>query len=251
MALRGTLADIPIINLIQFPQTGRRTGRLVVTSDDMEATLFYKGGALVHAILGNGEKGVEALVRIVGLNAGMFEFTSEIQSQETSLEMDLHRSLMIALKLHDERKEQERSREAAPEPAPEPNPEPVPEPSVEVEAHAAPAAAEPEAAPEPAPAPKNQPKPVQEPRSGLCEKSDGCPVWRLCAESPEQFGRKWLDSYCNSERGAQCKRKQLILGGRNPEEIPVSLMPNGLYLEIIEISGSLVYRYSAKPPESE
>ena len=52
MALKGTLADIGIIDLIQFPHAGRRTGELVVTADDHEGRLYYDKGSLVHACLG-------------------------------------------------------------------------------------------------------------------------------------------------------------------------------------------------------
>ena len=107
MALRGTLSDIGIVDLIQFPHAGRRTGELIITADDQEGRLYYDKGSLVHATLGNAE-GVEALALMVDWTQGSFEFLSDTEPGRRTLEMDLHRAVMQALKLHDERKEEER-----------------------------------------------------------------------------------------------------------------------------------------------
>jgi hypothetical protein len=103
MALKGTLADLGIIDLIQFPHTGRKTGKFVIAYDDGEALLYYDKGALVHAVAAE-KTGLDALVFIVSLDRGSFEFHSEEQAPETTIQMDLHHAVMQALKLHDELK---------------------------------------------------------------------------------------------------------------------------------------------------
>jgi len=106
MGLNGTLADLGVVDLIQFPYTGRQTGELVVTADDEEARLYYDKGALVHATLGDAS-GMNALVRVVGWSNGTFEFFKDTQPSDKTIDIDLHRALMQALKLHDELKKSE------------------------------------------------------------------------------------------------------------------------------------------------
>jgi hypothetical protein len=103
MALKGTLADLGIIDLIQFPHAGRKTGKFVIAFDSGEALLYYEKGSLVHAVA-SGKSGLEALVFVVGLDQGSFEFHGDEPPPETTIQMDLHHAVMQALKLHDERK---------------------------------------------------------------------------------------------------------------------------------------------------
>lgn len=116
MALRGTLEDLAIIDLIQFPHTGRKTGQLVINGNDGEATLSYENGSLVHVRLGD-VSGMEALVRVVDWSEGAFEFNPDAKPETRSIELDLHRAIMQALKLRDELKmeeEKKRSQTASP-----------------------------------------------------------------------------------------------------------------------------------------
>jgi hypothetical protein len=101
MALKGTLADLGIIDLIQFPHAGRKTGKFVIAFDTGEALLYYDRGTLVHA-MASGKSGLDALVFVVGLDEGSFEFHSDELAPETTIQMDLHHAVMQALKLHDE-----------------------------------------------------------------------------------------------------------------------------------------------------
>ncbi|MBI5249734.1 MAG: DUF4388 domain-containing protein [Desulfomonile tiedjei] len=109
MALKGTLADIGIIDLVQFPHAGRKTGELVVSADGQEGRLSYDKGSLVHASTENYE-GLDALVLVVGWTQGTFEFLSDVAPTRKTIDMDLHRAVMQALKLHDEQKEEEQRR---------------------------------------------------------------------------------------------------------------------------------------------
>jgi hypothetical protein len=106
MALKGTLEDMAIIDLIQFPHSGRKTGHLIINGTDGEARLSYESGSLVHAALGD-FSGMDALVRVVGWKEGTFEFIPDAEPEAKSIDLDLHRAVMQALKLHDELKREE------------------------------------------------------------------------------------------------------------------------------------------------
>ena len=113
MALSGTLADIGIVELIQFPSNGRKTGELIIAGFDDEARLYYEEGALVHATAGD-RSGMESLVEVVSWTTGEFEFRMGVETDNQTIEIDLHRALMLALKTRDERAEEERKKSDAP-----------------------------------------------------------------------------------------------------------------------------------------
>lgn len=116
MALNGTLADLGIVDLIQFPNKGRRSGELVLAGATEEARLYYQEGNLTHAVVGN-LQGMDALVEVVAWTEGEFEFRTGVENDIHSVDLDLHRALMVALKTRDERMEElrkNRSRSEAP-----------------------------------------------------------------------------------------------------------------------------------------
>lgn len=113
MALSGTLADIGIVELVQFPSNGRKTGELIIAGTEDEARLYYNEGALVHLTVGDAT-GIDGLVEVVSWATGEFEFRMGVESEICSIELDLHRALMLALKTRDERAEAERKRSSVP-----------------------------------------------------------------------------------------------------------------------------------------
>jgi predicted regulator of Ras-like GTPase activity (Roadblock/LC7/MglB family) len=108
------LDDLGIVDLLQFPHKGRKSGELVISHEDREARFYYENGALIHAYT-NDETGLEALVGVVGWREGSFEFLLGVDSTEKTIDMDLPRALMQALKLHDERKMMEAEQVSEPE----------------------------------------------------------------------------------------------------------------------------------------
>ncbi len=104
--LRGTLEDIGIVELIQFPNAARKTGELRISNAHLDAQLYYDQGKLLHVVTGSDE-GIDALVQVVGLAKGDFEFRTNVKSPGQSIESDLHRSMMIALKTRDEARAEE------------------------------------------------------------------------------------------------------------------------------------------------
>jgi len=103
MALTGTLRDVAIVSLLQFPNTGKRSGLITVNSEGRKASFYYDTGRLVHAVLGS-LTGEDVLVEIVDWTDGEFTFDAGVEPPEVTIEKDLHRVIMWALKERDERK---------------------------------------------------------------------------------------------------------------------------------------------------
>jgi len=97
MALKGTLSDLGLVTLLQFPNPGRRSGLLSIVVNNKQADLYYLDGNLVHAKLGD-LTGQQVLVEIVDWKDGVFTFETGITTDEVSIEKDLHRLIMWALK---------------------------------------------------------------------------------------------------------------------------------------------------------
>jgi hypothetical protein len=110
MALSGALADMDVIELLQFPGAGRRSGELVIAAGEQRAKLYYAKGKLVHATLGD-LKGQPVLARVVGWRTGEFAFHGEVAAPETTIEMDVHHMVMQAVKMRDEQEEARRRAE--------------------------------------------------------------------------------------------------------------------------------------------
>jgi hypothetical protein len=104
MSLSGALADLGVVDLVQFPHSGRKSGELVVAAGGEEARLYYDKGRLVHAALG-GLKGAQVLVPLFGWGDGRFQFNGEVVAPETTIDIDLHRAVMEALQARDEQAE--------------------------------------------------------------------------------------------------------------------------------------------------
>ena len=111
MALKGSLEDLGIVDLIQFVNQARKTGALVVSGAGGDARLYYRKGNLIDARLGK-EAGIEVLVRAVDWTSGEFEFVPDVETQEETIQMDLHRAVMQAVKIRDERKMEEERRKS-------------------------------------------------------------------------------------------------------------------------------------------
>ncbi|MFO0584371.1 MAG: DUF4388 domain-containing protein [Anaeromyxobacter sp.] len=110
MALSGALADMDVIELLQFPGAGRRSGELVIAAGEQRARLYYAKGRLVHATLGE-LKGQPVIARVVGWRTGEFAFNGEVAAPETTIEMDVHHVVMQAVKMRDELEEARRRSE--------------------------------------------------------------------------------------------------------------------------------------------
>lgn len=107
MALSGTLQDLGVVDLVQFPYAGRKTGALVLRRDpDMEARLHYQDGELIDARTDH-QVGLDALVEVISWSEGSFEFFVDSEAPERTIEIDLHRAVMMALQAQDERMQEQ------------------------------------------------------------------------------------------------------------------------------------------------
>lgn len=101
MALRGSLADMNIGDVLQLPTMGAKTGELHVEHNGLESSIFYRNGRIVHIRLGD-DRDEEALVTVLSWVEGNFSFHVGLESPENTLDEDLPRLLMRAAKRRDE-----------------------------------------------------------------------------------------------------------------------------------------------------
>lgn len=113
MALTGDLSDFDVANVLQLPYMGHMTGRLVINSASRSASLFYETGRLVHAET-DGALGEQALVPLLALEDGRFEFEFGTAAPSRTIERDLHQALMLAAQELDEMTAAEGEGEAPP-----------------------------------------------------------------------------------------------------------------------------------------
>lgn len=112
MALSGTLADVAVVDLLQLPHVGRRTGRMTMTHGPRVAHVFFVDGAITHAAL-EADRGMDVLVELLDWTEGDFQFETGVTTTEITIKTDLHRSIMLALKARDERQEERRAHSAS------------------------------------------------------------------------------------------------------------------------------------------
>lgn len=93
--MKGSISDLGIAELMQFPAMSAKSGRLSITRDDQNAQLFYKEGELHHASLGE-LTGFPVLVEILPWRKGNFEFEIDVGTDERTIDMDLGKALMRA-----------------------------------------------------------------------------------------------------------------------------------------------------------
>lgn len=102
-SLKGSLAQTSVADLIQFLNSGSRTGEFVAkrTPDGLEARLYFLAGELVHVVAGSRE-GMPALREVMQWRHGAFRFTSDVLSPRTTIQMSVQHALIEALRLEDE-----------------------------------------------------------------------------------------------------------------------------------------------------
>jgi len=101
MALSGSLTDLNVMELLQVPASGRKTGELLIASPDSDARLYYVDGALVHLAMDQ-RQGQEVLVEIIGWSEGEFEFRQNVLTETSTFKTDLKRAIMLAVMARDE-----------------------------------------------------------------------------------------------------------------------------------------------------
>jgi hypothetical protein len=96
MSMKGSLKEIGIAEIIQFPASSRLSGRMVLERSGQRAELFYVLGELHHACLGD-RVGLPVLVELLPWNRGEFEFELDVPPPERSIDMDLGKAMVRAM----------------------------------------------------------------------------------------------------------------------------------------------------------
>ena len=106
--LRGSLNDLSIVDLVQIPLGNRKTGELLIATEEQDARLYYVDGNLVHLVSGD-VQGARVLDLIIAWNEGEFEFRPDVLTDGSSFDGDLTRILLAASNRFDEVREQEQA----------------------------------------------------------------------------------------------------------------------------------------------
>lgn len=99
--LRGSLAQMNVIDLLQSLELGRKTCSLGINNNGEHCDVFFTEGQISHAVYGN-LKGDDAVYKVLGCTAGNFQIDFEASSTETTTTRSTQGLLMEGLRLLDE-----------------------------------------------------------------------------------------------------------------------------------------------------
>jgi hypothetical protein len=103
MGLKGTLAELPLADVIEMTSLGGKTGRLTLSDEDGAAAgeLAFRDGRLVGAVCG--ELGAEkAFYALLGLQDGAFDFELAAEFDDENCDLATQSLLMEGMRRLDE-----------------------------------------------------------------------------------------------------------------------------------------------------
>ncbi len=100
-ALKGNLAKIPVFAVLQVLEMGDQSGCLVVEGTDGEASLWLRGGRIVHAEAAKA-RALDAALAIAQTESGRFEFTPGSPAPEETVSATVTEVILEAMRLLDE-----------------------------------------------------------------------------------------------------------------------------------------------------
>jgi predicted regulator of Ras-like GTPase activity (Roadblock/LC7/MglB family)/CheY-like chemotaxis protein len=98
---QGTVDGVDLIDIVQFNALSRATAALKVTTGDQEGMIFFKDGAVVHAMCGQ-ETGEVAFFTILGFNGGSLQNIRGVQPPIVSIHKSIEGLLFEAAVKNDE-----------------------------------------------------------------------------------------------------------------------------------------------------
>ncbi len=101
--IRGRLAEMNMIDLLQSLELGQKTCALTVTRNAENCRMFFAEGQINHAELGS-VVGDDAVYRVVGWSDGSFEIDFNSRSEKQTTTRSTQGLLMEALRILDEQK---------------------------------------------------------------------------------------------------------------------------------------------------
>ena len=100
--LTGSLAQLPLVDLLKMLAAGGQTGRLELTSGLDQGAVYLAHGELVHAE-SDMITGEAAFVRLAGWPSGQFRFDPQVQAPRRSIEKPMDRLLADSARAASER----------------------------------------------------------------------------------------------------------------------------------------------------
>ncbi|MBN1439406.1 MAG: DUF4388 domain-containing protein [Anaerolineales bacterium] len=101
MGIQGNLRDMALADLIQHTCQDRKTAELSIQRAGHKASLFFKGGKLVHAQSGS-ETGEEVVYRLLQWEEGVFNLENGIEPPATSIQREWSSLLLEGARRLDE-----------------------------------------------------------------------------------------------------------------------------------------------------
>jgi len=103
--LSGFLEQFPLVDVVQLIGMSQKTGELRLASReaDIQASLFFRDGQLLHATY-NDEGGTEAAEKILSLEEGFFKFVTHQLPAQISINKPVHFVLLESQRRSDELK---------------------------------------------------------------------------------------------------------------------------------------------------
>jgi CheY-like chemotaxis protein len=99
--LRGSLAQMNVIDLMQSLEMGRKSCLLSLTQGEDRCDVYFDQGQVTHAVYGE-LKGDEAVFKVLHWTGGNFQLNFEGRTSETSTKLNTQGLLMEGLRLLDE-----------------------------------------------------------------------------------------------------------------------------------------------------
>ncbi len=123
-SLRGSLTLLPVVDLLQTLEAGRRTGVVEVRSEGRRATLWLRHGSPIDAQLDDGRRGDEAVYAVLRFDEGTFEVVFGDVTVPQRISTSMTGLLLEGMTRIDESKREVAVPHAAlPDPPPRPAPE--------------------------------------------------------------------------------------------------------------------------------
>lgn len=101
--VRGSLAQMNVIDLVQSLEMGRKSCLLTLTNDGDKCDLYFTEGQVQHAAYGS-LSGDEAVFKVLRWTGGNFQINFEGKTKEQSTTLNTQGLLMEGLRLLDESK---------------------------------------------------------------------------------------------------------------------------------------------------
>jgi pSer/pThr/pTyr-binding forkhead associated (FHA) protein len=98
---QGSLSEFPTFAVLQILELGRKTGVLLLESDQGPGKLWLCAGAPVHAETKT-QKGFDAAVAVVNMASGRFSFEAQREAPERTIQASVTELLLEASRIQDE-----------------------------------------------------------------------------------------------------------------------------------------------------